>query len=134
MPREARTLDQQHYAEMLIEKRDDGVALITLNRPERHNASTAIMHAEFTQLPGDIQADPDVRAAVITGAGRSFCSGADVQQRLGGGGDGMSPLDVLGEPRRDRRGLPQQRQAGRHRGQGLRPRLRLHHGACSATS
>ena len=42
---------------------------------------------------------PPVRAAVITGAGRSFCSGADVQQRLGGGGKGMSPLDVLGEPR-----------------------------------
>ena len=35
MPREARTLDQANYAEMLIEKRDDGVALITLNRPER---------------------------------------------------------------------------------------------------
>ena len=99
MPREARTLDQANYAEMLIEKRDDGVALITLNRPERHNASTAVMHAEFAQLPGDIQEDPDVLAAVITGAGRSFCSGADVQQRLGGGGKGMSPFDVLGEPR-----------------------------------
>ena len=99
MPREARTLDQANYAEMLIEKRDDGVALITLNRPERHNASTAVMHAEFAQLPGDIQADADVMAAVITGAGRSFCSGADVQQRLGGGGEGMSALDVLGEPR-----------------------------------
>ena len=85
MPREARTLDQANYAEMLIEKRDDGVALITLNRPERHNASTAVMHAEFVQLPGDIQADPDVKAAVSTGAGRSFCSGADVQQRLGAG-------------------------------------------------
>ncbi len=69
MPREARTLDQANYAEMLIEKRDDGVALITLNRPERHNASTAVMHAEFAQLPGDIQADADVKAAVITGAG-----------------------------------------------------------------
>ena len=99
MPREARTLDQANYAEMLVEKRDDGVALITLNRPERHNASTAVMHAEFAQLPGDIQADADVKAAVITGAGRSFCSGADVQQRLGGGGEGMSALDVLGEPR-----------------------------------
>ena len=99
MPREARTLDQANYAEMLIEKRNDGVALITLNRPERHNASTAVMHAEFAQLPGDIQADADVKAAVITGAGRSFCSGADVQQRLGGGGEGMSALDVLGEPR-----------------------------------
>jgi enoyl-CoA hydratase len=91
-------LDQRDYEQMLIEKRADGVALITLNRPERHNATTSIMHAEFAQLPGDIQADPAVRAAVITGAGRSFCSGADVQQRLGGS-DGMSPVDVLVEPR-----------------------------------
>lgn len=98
MPRENKQLDQKNYQEMLIEKREDGVALITLNRPERHNASTAIMHSEFTQLPGDIQADPDVYAAIITGAGHSFCSGADVQQRLSAGGN-MSPLDVFVEPR-----------------------------------
>ena len=79
MAREPRTLDQKNYEVILIEKRDDGVALITLNRPERHNAVGGPMHTELWQLPEDIQYDPDVRVAVITGAGRSFCSGADVE-------------------------------------------------------
>ena len=79
MARPPRTLDQSNYEVILIDKRDDGVAVITLNRPERHNAVGGPMHSELWQLPGDIQDDPDVRVAVITGAGRSFCSGADVE-------------------------------------------------------
>jgi enoyl-CoA hydratase len=100
MARPPRTLDQSNYEVILIEKRDDGVALITLNRPERHNAVGGPMHTELWQLPGDIQDDPDVRVAVITGAGRSFCSGADIQASFGDASrDPALPLGLEGEAR-----------------------------------
>ena len=51
--------------------------MCTLNRPERLNAVNAVMHRELATLTRDIQADRDVRAAVITGAGRAFCAGGD---------------------------------------------------------
>ena len=100
MARPPRTLDQDNYEAMLIEKRDDGVAVITFNRPERHNAVSGPMHSELAQLPGDLQADGDVRAAVIAGAGRSFCSGADVQASFADpASDPALPLGLEGEPR-----------------------------------
>jgi len=69
-------LDQANYEAMLIEKRD-GIAVITLNRPERLNAVNPAMHSELTTVFSDVNADPDVRVAVLTGAGRGFCSGGD---------------------------------------------------------
>ncbi|GAA3943664.1 crotonase/enoyl-CoA hydratase family protein [Actinomadura viridis] len=60
----------------------DGIATITLNRPERMNAYTFTMRAEMLDVLDRIDADDDVRAVVVTGAGRAFCAGAD----LGGGG------------------------------------------------
>ncbi len=71
-------LRQEDFETMLVEARDDGVAVITLNRPERHNAVTTVMHRELMELPTALAEDERVRAVVITGAGRSFCSGADV--------------------------------------------------------
>ncbi len=70
-------LDPSAYSTIAIEKRDDGVAICTLNRPERLNAVNATMHRELALLPRDIQGDPDVRAAVLTGSGRAFCAGGD---------------------------------------------------------
>lgn len=64
------------YETILIEKQD-GIAVCTLNRPERLNAVNGAMHSELMQLPIDLQADPEVRAAVLTGAGRAFCAGGD---------------------------------------------------------
>ncbi|WP_081683196.1 enoyl-CoA hydratase-related protein [Saccharopolyspora erythraea] len=61
----------------------DGIATITLNRPERLNAFTAVMRAELVDAFDAVDADDDVRVAVVTGAGRAFCAGAD----LGGGAD-----------------------------------------------
>ena len=57
----------------------DGVALLTLHRPERHNAWTFTMEARYFALLDVASADEDVRAIVVTGAGRSFCPGLDVQ-------------------------------------------------------
>lgn len=60
-----------------------GVATITLNRPERLNALTFEVYAELRDLFPALDADPAVRAIVLTGAGRGFCSGGDVEDIIG---------------------------------------------------
>jgi enoyl-CoA hydratase len=69
-------LDQASYETILIEK-GDGIAVLTLNRPDRLNAVDGTMHSELMSLFFELQADAEVRAAVLTGAGRGFCSGGD---------------------------------------------------------
>lgn len=69
-------LRQQDYETIQIEK-VDGVATLTLNRPERLNAVNGVMHSELSTVFLALQGDPDVRAAVLTGAGRAFCAGGD---------------------------------------------------------
>jgi enoyl-CoA hydratase/carnithine racemase len=61
---------------------EDHVLTITLNRPDRLNAFTPTMAAELIEALDQADADDDVRAVIVTGAGRGFCAGAD----LGGGG------------------------------------------------
>jgi enoyl-CoA hydratase/carnithine racemase len=58
---------------------EDGVAVLTLNRPDRLNAWTGEMHAEYFDLLDDCATRADVRVIVLTGAGRGFCAGADMQ-------------------------------------------------------
>ncbi|MER6951444.1 enoyl-CoA hydratase/isomerase family protein [Nonomuraea sp. NPDC000554] len=58
--------------------RDGPVAVITLNRPEKLNAWTAEMRARLIELLRAAGADPEVRAVVLTGAGRAFCAGQDL--------------------------------------------------------
>src|SRR5258705_13745023 len=60
-----------------------GVATITLNRPERLNALTFEVYRELTDLFASLANETDVRAVVITGAGRAFCSGGDVHDIIG---------------------------------------------------
>jgi len=55
----------------------DRVATVTLHRPERLNAWTGRMHAEYRALLDRASADPGVRVIVVTGSGRGFCAGAD---------------------------------------------------------
>lgn len=58
---------------------DEGIALIRLNRPDRHNAINQKMHVELPQIWTRLNNDPGVRVAIITGAGcKAFCSGADI--------------------------------------------------------
>ncbi|MEZ5727763.1 MAG: enoyl-CoA hydratase [Burkholderiaceae bacterium] len=77
------------YAEIHVAL-DDGVATITLNRPERLNAWTPTMGAEVQAAIESAVDDTDARAIVITGAGRGFCAGADmgVLQAIQSGGGG----------------------------------------------
>jgi enoyl-CoA hydratase/carnithine racemase len=60
-----------------------GVATITLNRPERLNALTFEVYRELTDTFAALRTESDVRAVVITGAGRAFCSGGDVHDIIG---------------------------------------------------
>jgi enoyl-CoA hydratase/carnithine racemase len=64
-------------------EREDSVAILTLNRPQRMNAWTGAMALELSHALGVCNSDDAVRVIVLTGAGRAFCAGAD----LGGGGD-----------------------------------------------
>src|SRR3546814_3626835 len=63
----------------------DGIATITLNRPEKLNAYTRAMQGETCAAMDDIDADDAVRAVIFTGAGdRAFCAGADLTPEGGG--------------------------------------------------
>src|SRR5438045_6873857 len=61
----------------------DGIATITLNRPERLNAVTFEVYHELTDFFAKLRDQKDVRVVVITGAGRAFCSGGDVRDIIG---------------------------------------------------
>ena len=67
----------------LYETSATGVATITLNRPERLNALTFEVYRELTDIFLALRSESDVRAVVITGAGRAFCSGGDVHDIIG---------------------------------------------------
>jgi enoyl-CoA hydratase/carnithine racemase len=86
-------------SEVVLKQIEDGVAVLTLNRPERLNAWTVEMeHAYFGMLEecGD---SPEVRAIVVTGTGRGFCAGADMQD-LQAIGDGSLDTDEHARERR----------------------------------
>lgn len=77
---------------------DEGIATLTLDRPERLNAWTGRMHTEYRHLLERADADPEVRVVVLTGAGRGFCAGADTKALEGhverGGYDAGTPEDL----------------------------------------
>ena len=66
------------YEHMLFERHDNGVLLMTLNRPERYNATNETLHRDLGRVWRDIDEDPDVRVAVVTGAGKAFSAGGDM--------------------------------------------------------
>ena len=63
---------------VLIEHREPGIALLTLNRPERLNAWNGALATRYFELLDQAAADPAVKVIVVTGAGRGFCAGADM--------------------------------------------------------
>lgn len=63
----------------VLAHREGAVLLLTLNRPDRMNAWTEPLEAEYFRLLDEAEADPGVRAVVVTGSGRAFCAGADFQ-------------------------------------------------------
>ena len=67
----------------LYEQDEQGIATITLNRPERLNALTFEVYRELTDTFAALRDESSVRVVVITGAGRAFCSGGDVHDIIG---------------------------------------------------
>jgi 2-(1,2-epoxy-1,2-dihydrophenyl)acetyl-CoA isomerase len=70
--------------DVLIEKRDDGVATITLNRPDSLNAMGGSLIPMLAEHLADVANDRHVRCVVLTGAGRAFCAGGDVKGMAAG--------------------------------------------------
>jgi enoyl-CoA hydratase len=72
-------MDYSQYEHLLFERKDNGILLITMNRPEVLNAANARLHWELSRVWLDIDADSDTRVVVITGAGRAFSAGGDLE-------------------------------------------------------
>ena len=77
--------DYSGYKDLIIQKQE-GVALLTMNRPEVFNATGFTLHNELSRVWLDLGRDPEVRVAVITGAGNAFSAGGDfdmIEQSIG---------------------------------------------------
>jgi enoyl-CoA hydratase/carnithine racemase len=95
--------------DVVLREIEDGVALLTLNRPDRLNAWTSEMQTLYFDLLDDCAEREDVRAIVLTGAGRGFCAGADMQNleaiaegdtdRASGAADPRPVTHALGIPK-----------------------------------
>lgn len=72
-------MNYSRYQHLLIEVGDDGVALVTLNRPDVFNATNNVMHRELTEIWRDLDRDPAVKVVLVTGAGdQAFSAGGDL--------------------------------------------------------
>lgn len=91
---------------VLYEVDEDGVATVTLNRPERKNAWSIPMERRFFALLDEAAEDPAVRVVVITGAGRAFCPGMDVQRLEQNAQPGQSLNLQARVPMYSRRNMP----------------------------
>ena len=67
---------------------EDGIGIATINRPEALNALNSTVIVELQQLVSEMENDPDLRAVIFTGEGRSFVAGADIAEQC--------PLDLAG--------------------------------------
>ena len=92
------------YEDLLLDK-EGGIATITLNVPEKLNALTRKMSRSLPLVADDIAKDEEVRVVIVTGAGRGFCSGADVSAMARGSGTTQPSLyerlQVIGWPHYD---------------------------------
>jgi enoyl-CoA hydratase/carnithine racemase len=80
--------------EPLVVTRSGSVAVLTIDRPGKRNAMTAGMWAALPGVLEGLAGDPGVRVLVVTGAGPSFCAGADISDLLGGSDPGDPMADV----------------------------------------
>ena len=91
---------REDYQHLVIEKKD-GIAVLTINRPESLNSTNFRLHYELSKIWLDVADDPEVRVAVITGAGRAFSAGGDfdvVEKSMGN-------LDVVSKTMKEARDI-----------------------------
>src|SRR4030095_10976403 len=86
------TFPMSHVFESVRLQMADGVATLTLNRPDRLNSFTVAMHGEVRAALDAVEADRTLRCFVLTGAGRGFCAGQDLADRAVA--PGSEPLDL----------------------------------------
>ncbi len=86
--------DLPEFTTITVEEADDRILLVTLNRPDRLNALTPRLIDEVGQVVAAVDLDPRLRAVVVTGAGRGFSAGLDMQgaDSTPPGADGVSPV------------------------------------------
>ena len=80
---------------MILVARREGYRILTLNRPQRLNAFTIPMHRELAAAIADAEADQSCRALLITGTGRAFSTGQDLNERVTESGDVVVPGEAL---------------------------------------
>ena len=68
------------YKNIIIEKRDDGIAIVTLNRPKKLNALTTTLMSEIEHVAEEFQSDTESRVVIFTGAGKIFSAGRDLSE------------------------------------------------------
>ncbi|MEY2974753.1 MAG: hypothetical protein RIR49_1173 [Actinomycetota bacterium] len=85
------------YERLRIEALDHGIVQITLDSPGRLNATDAAMHAELATVFRDLDADPEVAAVVVTGAGDAFSAGGDLDWIAGQVGNHDQTMRVMRE-------------------------------------
>src|ERR1700761_8001878 len=73
--------EEKSVANTIIYEVTDGVARLTFNRPDRLNSFTAEMHEEVAAALKQAESDPNARVLLLTGAGRGFCAGQDLNDR-----------------------------------------------------
>lgn len=78
----------------LLASEEDGVLLVTLNRPDARNALTTPMVMALGRVLAEAEVDPRVKSIVLTGAGKGFCAGGDVKAMAGEGGAAAAPPTV----------------------------------------
>ena len=93
------------YTDLLYET-GDGIATITLNRPDRLNAISVAMLDSFSRAFRDADMDRDVRVIILTGAGRGFCAGLDLKDLVAGTGIGGNGSSALAAQKFDLNGSP----------------------------
>ena len=82
------------YEHLLFERRDNGVLLVTMNRPDKYNAANEQMHGELARVWTEVSDDQETKVAVVTGAGRAFSAGGDLAmvQRMAGDMDRVANM------------------------------------------
>jgi enoyl-CoA hydratase len=78
-------------------EKSDGLAIVTLNRPQAMNALSGALRTAIAHTFEELEADPNIRVAVLTGAGKAFCAGLDLKE-LGASADGINSTVTTLDP------------------------------------